>query len=87
MDVLADNPTDTQVKNIFSNLRSNSIMSGCKITSYTYKPLVGVTSETDPSGRTISYIYDDFGRLITVKDDQGKILKEYKYNYPNIKYW
>ena len=51
------------------------------VTTYTYKPLFGIFSETDPSGRVTSYEYDNSGRLIQVKDDAGKILKEYKYNY------
>ena len=55
---------------------SNAIM-----TTYTYQPLVGIASETDSSGRTIYYEYDNFGRLIREKDDAGKILREYQYNY------
>lgn len=51
------------------------------MTTYTYDPLVGITSETDPSGRTILYEYDSFGRLIRIKDENGKIMQEYKYNY------
>ena len=51
------------------------------MTTYTYKPSVGITSETDPSGRIIFYEYDGFGRLKTVKDEDGNILKEHKYNY------
>ena len=54
---------------------------GALITTYTYKPLAGITSETDPSGRTIFYEYDNFGRLKRVKDEQGNILKEYRYHY------
>lgn len=48
---------------------------------YTYKPLVGVTSETDTRGRTIYYLYDGFGRLKEVRDHDYKILKEYEYHY------
>jgi YD repeat-containing protein len=77
---LSGSPTDAQVKNIFANLRSNSAL-GALVTSYTYKPLVGMTSETDPSGRRTEYVYDDFGRLLQVKDENGQILKDYQYNY------
>jgi YD repeat-containing protein len=51
------------------------------ISTYTYQPLVGITSETDPTGRTIYYEYDTFNRLKLQKDEQGNILKKYCYNY------
>ncbi len=51
------------------------------MSTYTYKPLVGLTSETDPSGRTLFYEYDAAGRLIRVRDEDGKILKEHEYRY------
>ncbi|MBO9596031.1 MAG: RHS repeat protein [Niabella sp.] len=51
------------------------------VSTYTYKPLVGMTSETDPAGRTTYYEYDSFGRLSLIKDDQGKVLKKICYNY------
>jgi YD repeat-containing protein len=52
-----------------------------KITTYTYKPLVGITSKTDTSGHTIYYEYDGFGRLKQIKDDSGNIIKHYEYHY------
>ncbi len=51
------------------------------MTTYTYKPLIGVTSETDPSGRIIFYEYDNANRLKLVRDEDGKILKDYQYQY------
>jgi YD repeat-containing protein len=51
------------------------------MTTYTHELLVGIRSETDPSGRTVFYEYDEFGRLIQVKDEDGDILKEHRYNY------
>jgi YD repeat-containing protein len=52
-----------------------------QVFTYTYQPLVGMTSETDPAGRTIYYEYDTFNRLKLQKDEQGNILKKYCYNY------
>jgi YD repeat-containing protein len=51
------------------------------ITNYTYKHLVGMTSQTDPNGKTTYYEYDDLNRLKTVRDHQRNVLKEYGYHY------
>ncbi len=51
------------------------------VTTYTYDPLVGVTSITDPRGYTMTYIYDVFNRLQEVRDDKGNLITDYKYNY------
>lgn len=54
---------------------------GAQMTSYTYDPLRGMTSATDPSGKSIYYEYDDFGRLMFTRDLNGKVLNKYEYNY------
>ena len=72
------NESDLQSIN---NLRSSSAFKEAMITTFTYKPLVGMTVMTDPRGRTTTYEYDDFGRLEIVKDHEGKLLEEYQYHY------
>lgn len=52
-------------------------------TTYTYNPLIGVTSVTDPRGQTSYYEYDIFNRLKAVKDSEGNLLEETTYNYKN----
>jgi len=54
------------------------------ITTYTYDPLYGMTSSTDENGYTTKYIYDGFGRLKTVKDNEDHIIKEVQYDYANF---
>jgi YD repeat-containing protein len=61
------------------NLRNNT--SDALITTYTYNPLVGITSETNERGITTYYEYDSFGRLKTIKDNIGNVLKQYEYHY------
>ena len=71
--------TEGELRNIFNNLRDE--LPDAMITSYTYKPLVGMTSETDPAGKTTYYEYDEFGRLVTIKDQDGKVIKHIDYHY------
>lgn len=56
---------------------------GAQMTTYTYDPLVGLTSSTDENNVTTYYEYDSFGRLARVKDQDGKVLKQYEYHYQN----
>lgn len=54
---------------------------GAEMTSYTYDPLVGMTGRCDPSGKTLRYEYDSFGRLVAVRDQDGNLAEEYHYHY------
>ena len=65
-----------------NKLRNN--LSGALVTSYTYKPGVGLTSATNPNGITTSYYYDSFGRLSVVRDSEDNILERFTYHYKNI---
>ncbi|GIQ61316.1 hypothetical protein Flavo103_44510 [Flavobacterium collinsii] len=60
-------------------LRNN--LPDAMVTTYTYTPLVGITSVTDPKGITSYYQYDTFGRLQYVKDHNSNVLQKYCYNY------
>lgn len=71
--------TDTELMSIMDNLRI--ALPNTFITSYTYDPLIGTTSETDPNGITINYKYDDFRRLETIKDHDNNIIKHIDYHY------
>ncbi len=51
------------------------------MTSYTYNPLVGKTSEIDPSGKTSTYEYDGLQRINLLRDQDRNILKKYCYDY------
>ncbi|PRD44980.1 hypothetical protein [Sphingobacterium haloxyli] len=64
-----------------NNLRGHSGMLKAQITTYTYKPLVGMTSMTDPRGVTEYYQYDGFQRLKDVLDFDKNVLQNYRYHY------
>jgi YD repeat-containing protein len=51
------------------------------MSTYTYDPGIGMTSQTDPSGHSTNYFYDSLRRLSYIKDQDGNILKKICYNY------
>jgi len=52
-----------------------------RMTSYTYNPLMGMTSQTDVGNRTTYYEYDGLARLKRVRDQDYNILKTLDYQY------
>jgi len=73
------------------NFRKHTSLNGALVTTYTYKPLVGMVTATDPRGVTTYYEYDSFGRLkdcyIQDMDATGQKVKRkaqsYDYHYQN----
>ncbi|MCP1299800.1 DUF5977 domain-containing protein [Chryseobacterium sp. S0630] len=63
------------------NLRKNVNLINYQITTYTYDPLIGVTSVTPSSGIREYYKYDTTNRLEKIVDANNKIVKEFKYRY------
>src|SRR5690606_21972634 len=53
------------------------------VTTYTYKPLVGINTMTDANGRKETYQYDSFNRLYRVLNHEGLVIKEYDYHLKN----
>ncbi|NMH26505.1 RHS repeat domain-containing protein [Flavobacterium silvaticum] len=64
-----------------NNLRADASMADSMVTTYTYTQFSTIASITDPKGLKISYHYDSFGRLVSVKDANGKLLTETQYHY------
>jgi YD repeat-containing protein len=52
-----------------------------QMTTYTYDPLVGMTSQCDANNKITYYGYDSFQRLQTITDQDGNIIKTYNYQY------
>lgn len=81
-DADADNgANEAALLTALNNLRLHNALQQYPITIYTYDPLVGVTNSISANGIKVSYTYDASGRLSTVKDSNGKVLKENQYNY------
>ena len=54
---------------------------GAHMSTYTYSPVVGMTSSCDDINRLSYYEYDPLGRLVRMKDQDGNIIKTYNYHY------
>jgi hypothetical protein len=56
-----------------------------QMTTYTYEPLIGMTSQCDVNNKVIYYEYDPLGRLLLIRDFDNNIIKrfDYKYQQPN----
>ncbi|HRN55615.1 MAG TPA: hypothetical protein PLL71_04155 [Agriterribacter sp.] len=52
-----------------------------QMVTYTYEPLIGMTSQCDEGNHITYYEYDSFGRLMLVRDQGRNILKKLCYNY------
>lgn len=81
-------PADNLINHVIGAIRSN--LPNSQVTTYTHRPLIGITSMTDPRGITTYYDYDNFGRLkatyIGEKDGKGNetrklITNAYEYHY------
>jgi RHS repeat-associated protein len=78
---LSDGGTEANLITALNTLRNESVLANAMVTTYTYKPLQGISSVTDPKGYQTSYNYDNFGRLQSVLDADGNILTENEYHY------
>jgi YD repeat-containing protein len=77
-----DSYTPDQVRAALNTIRTS--LPQALVTTFTYTPLFGMTSETDPSGKTIYYEYDEMGRLKVIRDQNKSILKQFDYQYQSL---
>ncbi|MGY3214779.1 hypothetical protein [Mucilaginibacter sp. HD30] len=69
---------DANLRSALAPLRT---MASAEATVFTYNPLVGVSSTTDPKGMITYNEYDAYGRLNVVRDKDNNIIKAICYNY------
>ncbi|MEH6305235.1 RHS repeat domain-containing protein [Olivibacter sp. CPCC 100613] len=75
-------PTDAEIDAFLAPL-VNGLPAEASIVRFKHDTLRGLTGQLDEAGRKTSYEYDEFNRLKAVRDQQGNLLEEYKYNYRN----
>jgi YD repeat-containing protein len=76
---LTQNTTDVLILNAAMQLRAG--LPNALVTTCLYKPMIGVSSATDPKGETTYYEYDSFQRLKNIKDTNHNITKHLDYHY------
>lgn len=81
----AQNASDsgTEVSLLIALTAIRTALPNAMVATYTYKPLIGISTITDPKGDIVTYTYDSFSRLQNVKDKNGNILSENEYHYKN----
>ncbi|PQL94520.1 RHS repeat domain-containing protein [Apibacter adventoris] len=76
---LSNNSDEQGLLSAYTSLRNKLPLA--MITTYTYLPLIGVSTITPPNGLTEYYTYDDAGRLKEIKNQDGQLLKSFEYHY------
>lgn len=59
---------------------------GAQMTTYTYHPLIGISSQCDANNKITYYEYDGFNRLKLIRDQDKNILKTFDYQYQQPQY-
>lgn len=72
------NVSESYINSTLLTLRN--VLNNSFVSNYTYKPLLGMSSETDPRNNKYYYSYDNFGRLSSILDFDNFYLKSYQYN-------
>lgn len=72
-------PSGDEINTIRTKLASTLAL----VTTFTYKPLVGMVTATDSRGITANYTYDTFNRLYLARNNNSNVLARYQYGYQN----
>jgi YD repeat-containing protein len=75
--------SDSVLRAEVNKIRTALSGSQAQVTTYTYAPLLGMTSITDPTNTTTYFQYDDHGRLMTTLDLNSNLIRMYLYHLTN----
>lgn len=78
---LSSNCNESVLRKRLDDFRRDGAFVHSLVTTYTYDPLIGLTSVMGQTGEVTYYDYDDFGRLRSVKNDKGQVLNSHDYHY------
>ena len=76
--------TDSASTNYETALRNEPTLAGTQLTTYVHNPQIGVTRMMDPVGKTTTFGYDTYGRLVVTKDNSGHVLNQNKYHFKTM---
>ena len=75
--------SDQALRDEVNKIRTGLAGTKALVTTYTYLPLIGMSSQVDPAGVVTFYEFDNHGRLVLVRDQNQNIVKKYSYNVVN----
>jgi len=76
-------PTNDDITSFLAPLAIDSRTKNAQISSYSYSPLIGMTSATDTRGVTTYYSYDTFNRLFLSRNNDKNIIGINRYGFQN----
>ena len=78
---LATMTNTSNISSALASIRSSLASRPVLVTSYTYDPLIGITSMTSPNGTKTTYNYDAMGRLSSVQNHGNNTVQQHSYHY------
>lgn len=73
----------TEIEWGYNGLYPVQIKQDSLVNTFTYRPGIGLTSSTSPSGIVTNYDYDHAGRLTAIRDGQGRVMHSWEYHLFN----
>ena len=73
----------TEIEWGYNGLYPVEIKQDSLVSTFTYRPGIGLTSSTSPSGIVTNYDYDHAGRMTAIRDAQGRAMQSWEYHLFN----